>query len=135
MNEHPRRPLHDGPAAGDEFDRRLRLHYWQATTQLSARTQAQLQQRLRAAMASHATSPRSAFRRSRRIAWSLAAACSLVVAFGVGERWQAPGAAGPPPSMIASSASGNDQLVATLDETPDLYLWVASGDATAMTSE
>lgn len=135
MSRNPRQPPQVDPAAGEDFDRRLRLHYWQASAQLSAHSQAQLRQRLRAATSPRAESARVASIGSRRVAWSLAVVGSLALAFAVGLRWQEPDAMRLQPSTITSNASGSDQLVATLDETPDLYLWVASGDAATMTSE
>jgi hypothetical protein len=126
---HPSRPtLADDAAGTDAFERGLRLHYWQATTQLSARTRAQLQQRLRAAAA-----PRDVALRSPRVGWSLAAACSLALVFGLSQRLQHDPMRSAPASIAIDGDSGD--LVATLDETPDLYLWVASEDAATMTSE
>jgi hypothetical protein len=122
-----------GPAfeSGDEtFDRKLHECYADAASHLSVRTRAQLQQRLRTAMAQQAHG-----RRSRGPAWILATACSLALVAAVGLQWRAQEASAPrAPAPIAYS-SDNGELVATLEETPDLYLWLASDDAIALASE
>jgi hypothetical protein len=115
----------------EAFDRRLRTQYRDAATRLSPRARAQLQQRVRAAL-----SPGARPGNSRRVAWGLAVACSLALVVGLGQRWQASNGAPHATNVpIAGVAGDNGELVATLDETPDLYLWVASDDAAAMTSE
>ena len=66
----------------------------------------------------------------------MAAACSLalVVVVGIHRRaLDAPAAPSPQPDAAASSDSA--ELVATLDEAPDLYLWLASDDANDILSE
>lgn len=110
------------------FDLRMRASYRQASAELSARTRAQLQLRVRTATAARARTASI----SRRVAWGLAAAGSLALLFGLGPRLQAPPAARMATASVAGDRGG---LVATLDEPPDLYLWVASDDAAAMTSE
>jgi hypothetical protein len=126
--QHPSRT-----AAGldEDFDRALRTRHRDALDNLSPRVRAQLQQRLRALR------PPAASTRRRNPAWGLAAACSLalVLAFGVHRRI----ADGNSPAFASNpaSAANNDsgELVATLDEAPDLYVWLASDDANHILSE
>jgi hypothetical protein len=37
--------------------------------------------------------------------------------------------------VAADISADNDELLASLDEAPDLYLWLASDDASALVSE
>lgn len=114
------------------FDEAMRARYREATTQLSARSHAQLQQRLRAALVRDpGTNLRSPVWRSP--ARSLAVACALMLAVVVGVRWQS-GQRRDAASPIAASI-GDDDIVAALDENPDLYLWLASDDAVALAAE
>jgi hypothetical protein len=128
MNEH------DTPRPTDDaFDRALRARHEVALRSLSARTQAQLHKRQHAAVAA------SRAYRSGRAAWALAAACSLVLVLGVGVRLR-PGDGGvssrvPASVSIVDGANDGGELVATLDEAPDLYLWLASDDAAALAME
>lgn len=120
----------DGPAcmSGDEaFDRKLRDHYADATLHLSARANAQLQQRLRVAISQRP--------RSHRSAWLLATACSLALVAAFGLQWRAQSDIAPRAPAPIANGSDSTELVATLDEAPDLYLWLASDDATALASE
>lgn len=113
----------------DDFDRALRQCHASATAHLSARTQAQLHNRLRAATARNA--------HSMRPRWWLAAAGSLILVFAVGVQWRV-GHRFPAPANtapIAATSHDNGELVATLDEAPELYLWLASDDATTLASE
>jgi hypothetical protein len=41
----------------------------------------------------------------------------------------------PPPAAIATHATDNGDLVAVIDETPDLYVWLDSDEATRLASE
>lgn len=115
------------------FDRKLHDRYVDAALHLSARTTAQLQQRLRAA-----TAQRPIGRHNRGAAWILATACSLALVAAFGLQWRAQDASGPqaPAPITDNSGIGdNGEIVATLEETPDLYLWLASDDAIALASE
>ena len=108
----------------DRFDALLRARHAQALDALSPRTRTQLHNRLHAALAGPAHRPR------RLRAWIPAAALAAALALWLPWRGtQAPVA--PPP---APQAAGDDTL-ATLDETPDFYLWLASDDAVALASE
>ena len=124
-----------GDAQRVHFERALRARYAEATTNLSARTQAQLHNRLQAAVAEDSRA------RSRRPIWLLATAAAfslaLIAAFGL--QWR-PGAESmpsttPTPALVANGTSDEGELVATLDETPDLYLWLASDDANTLATE
>jgi hypothetical protein len=122
----------DTPAPTDrdaDFDRQLRDRYADATLHLSARTNAQLQQRLRAAIAQR---PRG---RNRGSAWILATACSLALVAAFGLQWRAQDPSTPRTPAPIADADDNSEIVATLEETPDLYLWLASDDAIALASE
>jgi len=126
--QHPRR----GSALSDgDFERALRARHREAIDSLSPRVQAQLQQRLRALRA-----PATGIRR-RHPAWGLAAACSLAVvfAFGIHRRLADKNTSVPVPTVAVSGNNDSGELVATLDEAPDLYLWLASDDANKILSE
>lgn len=113
----------------DDFERAMRARYAEAATRLSARTQAQLHNRLQAAVT---RVPRAS---SRRPAWSLAAASVLVLALAFGLQWRAGHEAMPSPAQPLAANGDSDEALATLDENPDLYLWLASSDAIALASE
>lgn len=122
-----------------DFDATLRRHHAQALANVSTRTQAQLQLRQRAATtpARHAS--------MRAFAWPLAAACAAGVLV-VGLQWHQ--ADTPVPADASSVAASSDTADAAappaddefdaytaLDETPDLYLWLASSDAATLAME
>lgn len=114
-----------------DFERALRARYIEAGSRLSARTQAQLHHRLHAALA------RGQRANTRRPMWRLAAACALLLTFAFGLQWRAGNEtrSNPASTFVANSSNDSGELVATLDETPDLYLWLASDDAAALASE
>ena len=122
-----------------DFDATLRSHHAQALASMSARTQAQLQLRRRAA-----TTP-ARHTSIRAFAWPLAAACAAGVLV-VGLQWRKLDP--PEPASASSVAASSGTVDATakpaedefeaypvLDETPDLYLWLASSDATTLAME
>ena len=122
----------------EDFERALRARYAEATTHLSARTQAQLHNRLQAAIAQ---GPRV---NTRRPAWLLATACSLALVVVFGMQWRTGRETMlptttlptiPTPALVANGSNDSGELVATLDETPDLYLWLQSDDANALVTE
>ncbi len=131
------------PVQREDFERALRARYAEATTHLSARTQAQLQNRLQSAIAQ---GPRV---NTRRPAWLLATACSLALVVVFGMQWRSGRGTmlstnmlptttlptTPPPAIVANGSNDSGELVATLDETPDLYLWLQSDDANALVTE
>ena len=132
MNEDRQHPTRDNQRSDDDFDRALRARHREAVASLSPRVRAQLQQRLRTVQA-----PVAGMRR-RHPAWTLAAACSLAVVLAVGLHRR--DADDNPTRVSAANAAitgsnDNGELVATLDEAPDLYLWLASDDANRILSE
>ncbi len=110
--------------------------------QLSPRTRIQLHNRLRATLAGNAHE-----KHGRRPAWLLATACSLALVLGFGMQWRAGNdehsAIAPPVTLVAPQdavvaaqpKADGGELVATLDESPDLYLWLASDDAKSFATE
>jgi len=123
-----KRPPRAGVVSDDDFDRALRARHRDAAASLSPRVQAQLQQRLRALRMP------APFPRQRHPAWGLALACSLALVMVVGIHRRATRDL-PGPPVAATSNTDANELVATLDEAPDLYLWLASDDANNMLSE
>jgi hypothetical protein len=123
---------------GRGFDARLRGHHAQAVANLSARSQAQLQLRRRAAAAPIRHAP------LRGYAWPLAGACAVGV-LAIGLQWRqadmpvpaATPVAVAPGSTNAAGESAADEFEAytMLDEAPDLYLWLASNDAATLAME
>ncbi len=125
-----------------DFDTAMRTRYAQATMQLSPRTRIQLHNRLRATLAGNVHE-----KHGHRPAWLLATACSLALVFGFGMQWRA-GNKKPPATVqsvtlvaaqgtvVAAQRKGDSgELVAALDESPDLYLWLASDDAKSFATE
>jgi hypothetical protein len=110
------------------FDEAMRTAHADAVASVSARTRVQLHNRLHAAM------PTSRPAGGHRPAWGLALAGALALVAVIGLRTRAPESSAPLP--VAAERSGDDgDLVASLDETPDLYLWLASSDASGLVSE
>ena len=132
--------VHDSGA--QEFDAAMRARYAQSTMQLSARTRSQLHNRLRTTLAGNVHE-----KHGRRPAWLLATVCSLALVFGFGVQWRTGNekstVSAPPVTQVAPQAttparqgkSDNGEMVATLDESPDLYLWLASDDAKSFATE
>lgn len=142
------RPTHDGVTGDDltragnqqatmqpsdhEFDRAARRHHAAALAALPPQTRA----RLRAARQTAASTAPVA----HRLGWTLAGSCAAVFALAISVQLHRD-PAGAPPIQSASSAPATDRgdalavereefesLVATLDESPDLYLWLAVND-------
>ena len=122
-----------------DFDATLRSHHAQALASISARTQSQLQLRRRTATTPARHSAMRAF------AWPLAAACAAGVLV-VGLQWRQPDTPVPAAASSVAASSGTVDAAAkpaddefdaytALDETPDLYLWVASSDAATLAME
>ena len=121
-------PRDERGAISDEgFDRALRAIHADAVSNVSARTRAQLRQRLRGA-----TRPAP----SRRHRWQLASAL-VAVLLVAGAYWRTTMVSPetPSPAAVATNATDNGDLVAVIDETPDLYLWLDSDEATRLASE
>lgn len=130
--------MHSKGGDDHDFDASLRNQHAQAVANISARTQAQLQLRRRAA-----TTP-TRHASMRAFAWPLAAACAAGV-LAIGLQWRQPGTSAPAASPVATSSgstsadgeSAADEFdtYAALDEAPDLYLWLASNDAATLAME
>jgi hypothetical protein len=126
----PNAPL-DTRQRDDAFDARLRAIHAQAVDATPARVRLQLR-------------PRSAAARGAHRGWSMAAAFAIGLV-AVGLLWQRPArdVAAPAPAPVAATppatdappaaeAPDLDEAYAALDESPDLYLWLGSSDASAM---
>ena len=114
------------------FDDALRQRHAAAISHLSARTQAQLRNRLAASGAA----PRHFVR--HRLAWAAATACAALFALVVGLQLRPrPTPAPLPATMVVDDSQGDaaNTAYASLDENPDLYLWLASNDAVVLASE
>ncbi len=119
----------EGQHSGAEecFDRTMRELHGQALTQVSPQVRA----RLRAARTAAATerAPMHGWR------WVLASGCAAVFALAIGLQWQEQSPASLPTQTAGNEVADDDTdddviALATLDESPDLYLWLASNDDT-----
>ena len=119
---------HRWPADDDAFDHALRALHDEALTQVSTRTRTQLQQRRRAATAPAA---RVATRGWRLALGTAMVAAVLSVAYLGAGRWHPLHA----PRAISTADPGQPDVLAVIDETPDLYLWLASDDARQFAKE
>lgn len=123
---------HDHDSASTRgFDERLRLLHAQAIEHVSPRTRAQLRPQQAATHISSWTSLG---------AWPLAATCAIaLIAGGLSLRHPAPPLATDEvsPGSVAAPGTDNDpgDVYATLDESPDLYLWLASSDTANLVTE
>lgn len=124
----------------DKFDRWAR----QLHTDAVARTSPQALARIRAARhAAIASAPAAAVRRGFGWPWMAATGCAALLAVALGLRFHvapepapAPQAAvTPAPALLASPFYDDADLVATLGEDPDLYLWLASTEAQPVAME
>ena len=120
-------------------DTALRALHADALEQLSPRVRAQLQQRRRAALRGEGVqAPASKW----RLAFPIAAAAAVgALAIGVQLRslpptTHAPVVAVAQPASSSATTRGDDPVIAsTLEENPDLYVWLASDDAALMARE
>lgn len=125
------------PQAATAFDRHARALHAAAIEQVPTRALHQLRMRRRAAAPAPARVP------ARIRGWSVATACAAVFAVAVGVRMvpsEAPVAvmaAAGAPSSATTAALADDPIdaVASLDEDPDFYLWLASSDAQLLALE
>jgi hypothetical protein len=124
--KHPDLPT---DARDARFDHAIGSRHEDAVRNISLRTRTQLDNRLRAALA---TPARPHWHRS---AWGLAAACSLALVAAVAVQVRTPEPVAPAPVARAPPGADDGELLASLDEAPDLYLWLASDDASALVSE
>lgn len=109
----------------ESFDRAMRDLHAQALTHVSARTRA----RLRAARTA-AIRPAPA----RGLRWAVASGFAAIFALAIGLQWWGPSSTGQAPVQTAAIDAADYGAVATLDENPDLYLWLASNDDTLPSS-
>ena len=136
MNDREQR-IPDPDAIGTHaIDRIAHARHQQALAALSPHTRTQLHNRLQAALA--AGPDRSRTLRMPALSWATAAALVLALAFGAPWRnlQQSPSTAAA--SLAAAQADRNEDArsaLATLDQDPDFYLWLASRDAIALASE
>jgi anti-sigma-K factor RskA len=116
-------------SSNETFDRDMRQLHGSAVVNISPQTLA----RLRGARhGAQAAPPRgNAWR------WAAASALPAVLAVAIGMRFLAPPAPTPvaQPMATTTSNSGYVDSVATLDENPDLYLWLASSEAEPLAME
>jgi len=122
------------PDPGDtRFDQALRAVHDDAVGHVSAATLAQLHRRRHAALSA---APARAAR-----GWPLAAtgfASLLVVAVGLGFALRPGESPAPAQTAVASTAvdgDGLEEVINDLDENPDFYVWLASGDADLLAME
>lgn len=112
-----------------ELDRRARAVHEQSLQALSPRVRAQLHNRLQAAT-SASRGPRHAHR------WGLATAAALALAIGFGVPWTGiDESTAPVGDRLAIAEPAPPTALATLEQDPDFYLWLASADAVALASE
>lgn len=114
----------------NEFDRDMRKLHADAVSQISPQTLA----RLRSVRQQTQTAPR----RAHAWRWIAASAFSAVLAVALGVQFlpqtaTSPGAA--PALAAADSQADYDDALATLDENPDLYVWLASSEAEPLAME
>jgi hypothetical protein len=117
-----------------ELDRAARALHAEAVEHVPARTLQQLRNRRTSA------SPVRA-RPVRAFGWAAAAACAAVFAIAIGLRFDRDGASTPTDAQIVAATDpstadgGYDDALASYDEDPDLYLWLASSDAQPLAVE
>ena len=136
MNANDEQP-DNTPLEGMAFDRKARQFHAASVAHVSATTQAQLHQRRRTALAGSRNA--AARRMVRPLVWTGALAL-LAVAIVLPLAMQLPDAPVEAPSTIAAITSpaatiADDGTIATLEEDPQLYVWLASSDAIALASE
>ena len=111
------------------FDAAARSAHAASLEHLSPRVRAQLVQRRRAALAGNRGTPRPL-----RAAWPIAAAAA-VVALAIGLQVRAPTSAPATATVAATAPTDAATTYDTLDENPDLYVWLASDDAATLAME
>ena len=113
------------------FDNALRQRHAAAVAHISTHAQVQLRNRL----AASTTVSRHVVR--HRMAWAAATACAALFVLAVGlELRPRPAPVPLPATVVADDSQGEaNPAYASLDENPDLYLWLASNDAVALASE
>lgn len=117
--------MNTGHDHDDAFDGAMRELHAQALTQVSPRTRTRLRAARTAAASRNAP--------TRGLRWALATSFAAIFALAIGLQWRGPSSTVNVPPKIAAIDAANDDpgsAVATLDENPDLYLWLASNDDT-----
>lgn len=115
------------------FDQAMRAAHADAVAHVSAATLAQLHRRRRRAALDAAS--------ARTTRWRLPAAAFaslLVVAAGLGIGLRSTGDAPSPqpaPPVAATTGPGIEGVLDDLDQDPDFYVWLASGDADLLAME
>lgn len=121
---------HDNDHDTRDFDAHLRQVHAQAVDRVSPRTLVQLRPQRAASRASVA--------KPRLHAWPLAATCAIaLVAGGLFLRHPAQNTPAPPAPITATATDNNEpgDVYAALDESPDLYVWLASNDTANLVTE
>lgn len=109
----------------NDFDAKLRRAHAQAVEHVSPRTFVQLRPQ-----ASQRTSPA----KPRLQAWPLAATCAIaLIAGGLLLRQPSQDAPSAPAPVTATDTNEPGDVYAALDESPELYLWLASNDTDLVT--
>jgi hypothetical protein len=117
-----------------EFDRVARALHAEAVDHVSPRTLLQLRAR-------RSVATLTPTRATRAIGWTIATACAAVFAIAIGLRFDRGGTSTPADAQIAAATdpstadSDYDEALASYDEDPDLYLWLASSDAQPLAVE
>ena len=114
----------------DSFDRDLRQLHAAAVSQVSPQTLA----RLRAARHAAQTAPK----RGHAWRWVTATAFSAVLAVALGTQFLPRSGTVPatqPMVATVGNDDGYDDSLAALDESPDLYMWLASSEAEPLAME
>ncbi|UNK49107.1 hypothetical protein MNR01_15435 [Lysobacter sp. S4-A87] len=120
---------HDNQADDRAFDQAMRRLHTQAVDQVSPATRARLRVARQAA-----TTPGAVRAHRRGPGWVLATGFAAVSALAIGlllrPSPQAPAVGSPAPAVATATTAtyDADTALATLDENPDLYLWLASND-------
>jgi hypothetical protein len=113
----------------DTFDARLRAAHAIALERLSPKTQAQLVQRRRRALAAD-EDPGVPARPALR--WAVATLAICAVAIGIFHPFRGPSPAAPGLTSTKTSATAPAD---TTEDNPDFYVWLASSDANSLASE
>ena len=123
--------MNDSDFDPTSFDDALRQRHAAAVAHISTHTQVQLRNRL----AASTSASRHVVR--HRMAWAAATACAALFALVVGLEMRPQPTPAPSPATVAVDDSQGEAnpAYASLDENPDLYLWLASNDAVALASE
>lgn len=113
----------------ETFDHDMRQLHATAVTHISPQTLA----RLRAARHGAQTAPQ----RGHAWHWIAASAFSAVLAVAIGVQFLPRSTLSTAQPVVAATGTGNDysDSVATLEENPDLYLWLASSEAEPLAME